>query len=232
MQVLHLETSNSAMAEDLLSKTAIIEHYVMETKSGISSLLYDAVHCIFSTHTHTHTRLTVLFPGLPGWAGTRKVKPIRILLKQETVSSSGISWAICKSAPRSRQITTPAPHHSVFTGRMPFLPPSQQRQSTEGTAFFSTVCHICHKHIYHQLCCVVSEIKKCGHGAHLPFLGWCHTYGYLPSHRASLSFYQYQIILLDDRGTFVWGCYSWEEWSGVEPTTCCYLLGKRRAPSC
>jgi len=23
-------------------------------------------------------------------------------------------------------------HHSVFTGRMPFLPPNQQRQSTEG----------------------------------------------------------------------------------------------------
>ena len=36
------------------------------------------------------------------------------LLKQETVSGSGISWAICKSASRSRQITTPAPHHSVF----------------------------------------------------------------------------------------------------------------------
>ena len=30
------------------------------------------------------------------------------------MSSSGISWAICKSAPRSRQITTPAPHHSIF----------------------------------------------------------------------------------------------------------------------
>ena len=53
-----------------------------------------------------------LYPGLPGWAGTRKVKPIWILLKQETVS--GISWAICKSAPRSRQIATPAPHHSSF----------------------------------------------------------------------------------------------------------------------
>ena len=61
-----------------------------------------------------HTRLTALCPGLPRWAGTRKVKPIWILLKQETVSGSGISWAICKSAPRSRQITTPAPHHSVF----------------------------------------------------------------------------------------------------------------------
>ena len=32
----------------------------------------------------------------------------------------------------SRQTTTPAPHHSVFTGRMPFLPPNQQCQSTEG----------------------------------------------------------------------------------------------------
>jgi len=32
---------------------------------------------------------------------------------------------ICKSVPQSRQITTPAPHHSVFTGRMPFLPPIQ-----------------------------------------------------------------------------------------------------------
>ena len=27
-----------------------------------------------TTTTHTHTRLTALFPGLPGWAGTRKVK--------------------------------------------------------------------------------------------------------------------------------------------------------------
>ena len=54
------------------------------------------------------------FPGLPGWAGTRKVKPIWISLKQETVSGSGISWAIRKSAPCSRQTTMPAPHHSVF----------------------------------------------------------------------------------------------------------------------
>jgi len=44
----------------------------------------------------------------------QKGKPIWILLEQDTVSGSGISWATCKSAPRSRQITTPAPHHSVF----------------------------------------------------------------------------------------------------------------------
>ena len=68
-------------------------------------------HCVC---THTHTRLTALCPGLPRWAGTRKEKPIWILLKQETVSGNGIRWAICKSAPCSRQITTPAPHHSIF----------------------------------------------------------------------------------------------------------------------
>ena len=35
-------------------------------------------------HTHTHTRLTALFPGLPRWAGTGKVKPIWILLKKDS----------------------------------------------------------------------------------------------------------------------------------------------------
>ena len=36
------------------------------------------------------------------------------LLEQEIVSGSGICWAMCKSAPHSRQITTPTSHHSVF----------------------------------------------------------------------------------------------------------------------
>ena len=67
---------------------------------------------------------TALCPGLPGWAGTRKVKPIWILLKQETVSGSGISWSICKSAPRSRQTTMPASHHSVLY-RLDALPAAQ-----------------------------------------------------------------------------------------------------------
>ena len=52
------------------------------------------------------------------------------------MSGSGISWAIGKSAPHARQITTPAPHHSVFTGRMLFLLPNQQSESTEGTKYF------------------------------------------------------------------------------------------------
>ena len=78
-------------------------------------------------HTHIHL-LTALFPELPSWAGTRKVKPIWILLKQETVNGSGISWAICKCAPHFRQITTPAPHHSVFH-RPDVLPAAQPTAS-------------------------------------------------------------------------------------------------------
>ena len=80
------------------------------------------------THTHTHTRLTALCLGLPGWADTRKVKPIWILLKQQTVSGSRIRWAICKSAPRSRQITMPVPHRSVFY-RPDALPAAQPTAS-------------------------------------------------------------------------------------------------------
>ena len=45
------------------------------------------------------------------------------------MSGSGISWAICKSAPRSRQITTPAPHHSVFY-RPGVFPAAQPTAST------------------------------------------------------------------------------------------------------
>ena len=77
---------------------------------------------------YTHTRLTAFFPGLPRWAGTRKVKPIWILLKQVTVSGSGISWAICKSAPRSRQTTMRESQHSAFY-RPDALPAAQPTAS-------------------------------------------------------------------------------------------------------
>jgi len=61
---------------------------------------------------------------------TRKGKTNLDLLQQEIVSGSGICWPICKSAPHRRQ---PCQHPTTqfFTGRMPFLTPNQQRQSTE-----------------------------------------------------------------------------------------------------
>ena len=68
------------------------------------------------------------FSGTTQVSRYRKVKPIWILLKQEPVSCSGISWATCKSTPRSRQITTPAPHHSVVY-RPDALPATQPTAS-------------------------------------------------------------------------------------------------------
>ena len=93
---------------------------------------YNNIRIRIQTPTHPYCELcelTALFPRLPGWAGTGKVKPIWISLKQETVSGSGISWAICKSAPRCRQITTPAPHHSVFyrTNALPAAQPTASK---------------------------------------------------------------------------------------------------------
>ena len=103
----------------------------METVQHLLSNLNATLAIGKDTHTHTHP-FNGPFPGRPGWADTRKVKPLWILQKQETVSGRGISWAICKSEPRSRQITMPAPHHSVFY-RLDALPATnQQRQSTEG----------------------------------------------------------------------------------------------------
>ena len=80
-------------------------------------------------HLTDYSCLTASFPGQPGQAGTRKVKPIWIQMRQE------IQWhqldnmqTICTSP---RQITTPTPNHTIFTGRMLFLASNQRLQSTE-----------------------------------------------------------------------------------------------------
>ena len=71
-------------------------------------------HTHARTHTHTHAHLMALCPGLPGWAGTRKVNQSGFYWSKRQCVAVEISWAICKSAPRSTQITTPAPHRAVF----------------------------------------------------------------------------------------------------------------------
>ena len=63
-----------------------------------------------------------------------KFKPIWILMKQETMGwGGGMSWTICKSfAPRSRQTTTPASHHSL-SYRPDALPDAQPTVSKQQT---------------------------------------------------------------------------------------------------
>ena len=91
-------------------------------------------------HTHTHTRVTALFP-----AGTRKV------------NQSGFYWskrqwvAVASAGPYASLHLAPDrwpcqnPTTQFFTGRMPFLSPNQQRQSTEVKAGYILRLYICPK---------------------------------------------------------------------------------------
>ena len=81
-----------------------------------------------SPETHTHTRLTALFSGTTRMGRYQKGKT-----KLDFTEARDSEWqwhqlGICKSTPRSRQITTPAPHHSVFY-RPDALPATQPTAS-------------------------------------------------------------------------------------------------------
>jgi len=70
-------------------------------------------HFTLKNGKHSQSNYTLIYFDYPGEPAP-KGKTNLDLLEQEIVS--GISWAICKSAPRPRQITTPSRHHSVFYG--------------------------------------------------------------------------------------------------------------------
>jgi len=82
--------------------------------------------CVLTTH---HSRFTALFSGPPAWASAR---------------GELLDFIVQGKINRGRHIDYPAGHHSIltnqcppptfpiFTGRMPFLLPKQQCQSTAG----------------------------------------------------------------------------------------------------
>jgi len=58
-------------------------------------------------------------------------------------------YAKCKSfAHRSRQTTTLAPYHSVFTGQLLFLTPSLQSKALKGTIFVDDYLYFLCRFIY------------------------------------------------------------------------------------
>ena len=85
---------------------------------------------------YTHTCLTALFPGLPRWACTRKVK-----INLDFSEARDSKWQWNQLGHMRRHLAAdrqPRQHPTTlfFTGRMPFLPPNQQRQSTEGNKLY------------------------------------------------------------------------------------------------
>ena len=83
-------------------------------------------YMMLDTHTHPFNGP---FLGLPRWAGTRKVTNLDFTEARD----SEWQWHrlghmhVCTSLQTDNHATL------FFTGRMPFLTPNQQRQSTEGT---------------------------------------------------------------------------------------------------
>jgi len=96
------------------------------------------------THTHTHTHTRPFNGPLSGTTRVSRYQKRKTSLdftesKRQWVAC-GISWAICKSAPRSRQITTPAPHRSVFlqSGR-PSCRPTNSTKAPKATLTHPTL---------------------------------------------------------------------------------------------
>jgi len=88
-----------------------------------------------ATHTHTYTRLTALFPGLPRWASTRKVKPIWIFY-----------WS------------TLAPHHSVFVqARCPSCCPTNSVKALKARMPPNNTVFIQHLKVQHTGTCKHSD---------------------------------------------------------------------------
>ena len=59
------------------------------------------------------------------------------------------------------QITTPAPHHSVFTGRMLFLPPNQQHQSNGPRKEEKSLPTILYE-VWHPVLYIFTQSSGCG----------------------------------------------------------------------
>ena len=73
------------------------------------------------------------------------------------MSGSGIIWAICKSAPSPQTDNhTSIPPLSFFTGRLPFLPPNEQHQSTERQKHYITHTKISLKQWQQKSCLLVT----------------------------------------------------------------------------
>ena len=81
-----------------------------------------------STVQHTHNRFMALFLGPPWSAGARR-EPLDIMRQGKINRGTHTVWL---GATPSRLISAHLHQTPTFTGRMPFLPPNQQCQRTEG----------------------------------------------------------------------------------------------------
>jgi len=79
---------------------------------------------------HHHNRFTALFPGPLGWAGAWR-ELLDFMVQGKINRGRDTDHPYGRHSIRTNQCPPP-PSPIFFTGRMPFLPCNQQRQSSEG----------------------------------------------------------------------------------------------------
>ena len=128
--------SSHASKHPRLRPTSSCDHcFATSSSSGASAMCLHAPDT--HTHTHTHTRLTALCPGLP--LQVSRYQKGKTNLEFTEARDSEWQWhqlghmQDCTSLQTDNHASTPP--LSFFTGRMPFLPPNQQRQSNEGRTY-------------------------------------------------------------------------------------------------
>ena len=85
-------------------------------------------------HHHHHNHFTALFPGPPGWAGARR-ELLDFMVQGKINRGRHTDKMAGRHSIRTNQYPPPPSSPYFFTGRMPLLPPNQQRQSTEGNNY-------------------------------------------------------------------------------------------------
>ena len=109
----HLQTQDSTVFQ-LQHSPVAYQHHPHGILAPINIVTCNHTHTHTHAHAHTHTHM---FNG--PFSGTTQVGryhkgKTNLDFTEARDSGNGISWAICKSAPCSRQITMPAPNHSIF----------------------------------------------------------------------------------------------------------------------
>jgi len=93
------------------------------------SVINIALHVFTEIQHHHHNSFMALFLGSPGWAGARR-ELLEFMVKGRLTEADTLTIQL-GATPSG--LTSVHLHHPPFsTGRMPFLSPNQQCQSTEG----------------------------------------------------------------------------------------------------
>jgi len=89
-----------------------------------------APKAVTTNTTPQQNHFTALFLGPPGWAGARR-ELLDFMVQGKINRGRHTDHPAGRHSIRTNQC--PPPPSPIFTGRMPFLPPNQQCQSTEGS---------------------------------------------------------------------------------------------------